>query len=194
MRIFFIRHGEAMDDLENRFGGWYDADLSPAGKRAARHTGEILKKMGVNAHLILTSPLKRALQTAQEISLILKIPIETFVYLKERNTYGLLSGENKNEAEKRYPELVKDYELNGKVLGYESYDSFLKRVKELIKKLAQTGEKTIICITHGKLLTAILTDIIGKRVVKVQENCLAEIEIDSQGKPRLIKTLNIEFG
>lgn len=103
MKVFFIRHGEALDDIEDRYGGWYDPDLSPAGYEGAVGVGKKLKEMNTGAKLILSSPLKRAVQTASKISEVLKIPVEIFVYLKERNTYGLLCGENKDEAKQKYP-------------------------------------------------------------------------------------------
>lgn len=125
MKIIFTRHGEAMDDLENKYGGWYDPDLSPKGLEGAKACAEKLKTTGVKAEIILSSPLKRAVQTANEISKVLGIPVETFAYLKERNTYGLLCGENKEEAKKKYPELVAAYDKSEEVLGYEAYDFFL---------------------------------------------------------------------
>lgn len=42
-RLVLIRHGESTWNLENRFSGWYDADLSPAGQEEARRGGEALR-------------------------------------------------------------------------------------------------------------------------------------------------------
>jgi len=60
MKIFFTRHGEAIDDIENKYGGWYDPELSPAGIKGALESGHKLKEKDAKADLILSSPLKRA--------------------------------------------------------------------------------------------------------------------------------------
>lgn len=182
-----------MDDIENRYGGWYDPDLSPAGIEGARQTGEKLKRIKTEAKLILSSPLKRALQTANIIGDALKIPVEKSVYLKERNTYGLLSGENKKEARQKYPELTAAYEKGKEVLGYENYGFFLKRVRELIKKITNLKKETLVCVAHGKLLGALFKDILGIEVKKFHDNCIAEIDIDSQGNLTLVNTDGIVF-
>ena len=192
MKVFFVRHGEAMDDIENRYGGWYDPELSPAGMKSAEETAEKLKQKTSDVELILSSPLKRAFQTAKILSRELKIPIETLIYLKERNTYGLLCGENKDEAKEKYPELVMAYENREEVLGYEDYQFFLKRVKELIRRLAGYG-KPLICVTHSKLLGALFKDILHREAKKFHDNCIAEIEIDNEGQVTLLSTEGIDL-
>jgi len=193
MKIFFTRHGEAMDDIENKYGGWYDPELSPAGIKGAQKAGHKLKEKATKADLILSSPLKRATQTAEGIAKELNLPIETFVYLKERNTYGLLCGVNKDEAKQKYPDLVNTYQNDQEVLGYEPYDFFLKRVKELIKKLKSRPEKTLICVTHSKLLATLFKDILGIKAKKFHDNCIAEIDIDKHGSLNLITTDGTEI-
>lgn len=193
MKIYFVRHGEAMDDIENAYGGWADHDLSPVGIEGGRKAAQKLKKMGAKPDLILSSPLKRATQTAERIAEAMGIPMETFVYLKERNTYGLLCGENKEEAKEKYPELVEAYEKGEEVLGYEDYDFFLKRVKKLIRKLPLFKKETLICVTHGKLLGALFKDILKIEVKKFHDSCIAEIEIDNKGDLSLVSTSGIDL-
>lgn len=193
MKIFFTRHGEAMDDLENRYGGWYDPGLSPAGKEGAVSVGKKMNEMGFSAELILSSPLKRATQTAKGIKSVLDLPIEVCVYLKERNTYGLLCGEEKNQAKQKYPELVEAYEKGEEVLGYEDYDFFLKRVKILIEYLKKRKENVLICVTHGKLLGALFKDILKVKVKKFHDNCIAEINIDEVQNLTLGRTEGIDL-
>ena len=193
MKVIFTRHGEATDDIENKYGGWYDPDLSPKGLAGAKACAEKLKVSGIKAEIVLTSPLKRAVQTASEISQVLGAPVETSVYLKERNTYGLLCGENKDEAKKNYPELVAAYDKGEEVLGYEAYDFFLKRVKVALEKLAAAKYQAIICVTHGKFLGALFKNILNVPVKEFHDNCWAEVEIDSSGKLTLGKTEGIDF-
>jgi len=98
MKTYFVRHGEAADDAEDRYGGWYDPDLSPKGKLQAEQLAEKLFNQDIKVDLILTSPFRRAKQTAETIGKHLNLVVQTSVYLKERNAYGLLCGENKTEA------------------------------------------------------------------------------------------------
>lgn len=194
MKIYFIRHGEAMDDVENRYGGWADYPPSPKGIEQARATGRKLKSRGVAAEAILTSPFKRAHQTAEELGKILNLPVETFVYLKERNTYGLLCGEEKYEAKEKYPELVAAYENDEPVLGYEPYDFLLERVRKLVELLPLLGYETLICVTHGKLLKALLNDIVGGREVEeLEDNCIVEVELTVGGGVKVVNTEGVTF-
>lgn len=179
MRIYFIRHGESVDDVENRYGGWADFPLTQKGIEQARETGKKLKNKEVTADIILTSPLARAKQTAEEISKTLNIPMEVFVYLKERNTYGLLSDLRKNEAAKKYPQLASAYKNEQPVDGFEPYEQFLQRVKKLVELLPALGYKSVICVTHGKLLKALLNDVIGAKAKEFEDNCIIETELQS---------------
>lgn len=191
MKIFFVRHGEAMDDVRNEYGGWHDPELAPAGIESAEKTAQSLKSNKLNVSRILSSPLKRARQTAGIISNTINLPVEINVYLKERNTYGLLCGVNKDEAKGKYPELVAAYEAGEKVLGYENYEFFLKRVRVLIEQLGKINQD-IICVTHGKMLGAIFKDVLGREAKKIQESCLIEMEL-TEGKLRLVGSEGVEL-
>lgn len=193
MKIFFIRHGEAMDDIEDKYGGWYDPDLSPAGIKGAKKVAEKLLKMNLKFDLILSSPLKRAIQTAEEISRVLRLPMETFVYLKERNTYGLLCGQNKKEAREKYPDLVNAYDQGKEVLGYEEYDFFLKRVRVLIEKLSRMNSNILICLTHRKLLKALFKDILAIKAKEFHDNCIVEVNLDHNGNLKLLSSQGVDL-
>jgi len=183
-----------MDDVEDRYGGWADPSLSSKGIKQAVATGKELKSRRVVVETILTSPLKRAEQTAEEIGKFLGLPIETFQYLKERNTYGLLCGVRKDEAKEKYPELVLAYENNEPVAGYEPYEAFLERVKKLVELLSSLGHETLICVTHGKLLKALLNDVIGDRKAeKLGDNCIVETAFHKDGNLEVLNTEGVIF-
>ena len=185
MRIFFIRHGEAMDDIRDEYGGWHDPDLSPKGWVQAVEIGLKLKGRGLKSDIILASPLKRAVQTALAIGEVLATEVETFQYLKERNTYGLLCGLNKSEAREKYPELVEAHEKGKEVLGYESYDFFLKRIKVALEKIKERDEQTIICVTHGNFLKVMLKSVFNKPIEGVSKSAIVEIEVKNN-KPEVV--------
>lgn len=108
-KLVLIRHGESAWNLENRFTGWEDVDLSENGYIQARNAGNILKKNGYNFDVGFTSYLKRSIKTLHFILEELDhlwIPVEKSWRLNER-FYGALQGMNKDEAIARYgPEQV----------------------------------------------------------------------------------------
>lgn len=192
MKVIFVRHGEAMDDVEDRYGGWYDPDLSEKGVKGAKNVCSKLREFPIDQ--IITSPLRRTVRTAEIISKGLGIgKPEHFVYLKERNSYGLLCGLTRTEAREKYPELVEAFDKGEEVLGYESYDFFLKRVKKLLEKLAERPEKTLLCVTHGKLLNAFFKDILKKPAKKFNDNCFAVTDLTRDNGVNLLSSDGIEF-
>src|SRR3546814_17196371 len=62
-KLVLMRHGESQWNLENRFTGWTDVDLTDTGREQARQAGELLKKEGYEFDLAYTSVLKRAIRT-----------------------------------------------------------------------------------------------------------------------------------
>jgi 2,3-bisphosphoglycerate-dependent phosphoglycerate mutase len=106
IKLVLIRHGESTWNLENRFTGWTDVDLSAAGIQQAKNAGQLLKKHGYNFGAGFTSVLKRSIKT---LDLILEeldhlwIPVQKSWRLNER-FYGALQGMNKDEAIAQYGE------------------------------------------------------------------------------------------
>ena len=104
MKLVLIRHGESEWNLENRFTGWKDVDLSPKGMEEAKSAGKILKEMNLVFDVAYTSYLKRAIKT---LNIVLEemdelyIPVNKSWRLNERH-YGALQGLNKAETAKKY--------------------------------------------------------------------------------------------
>ena len=95
-KLVLLRHGESEWNLENRFTGWTDVDLSKKGEIEARLSGRLLKESGYEFDVVHTSVLVRAIRT-MEICLtemgVLNIPIHYNWRLNERH-YGALQGLN----------------------------------------------------------------------------------------------------
>lgn len=106
MKLVLIRHGESQWNLENRFTGWTDVDLTDKGIEEAKAAGKILKEAGYAFDAAFTSVLKRANKTLyyvlDEMDL-LWIPVHKTWKLNERH-YGALQGLNKTETAKQYGE------------------------------------------------------------------------------------------
>jgi 2,3-bisphosphoglycerate-dependent phosphoglycerate mutase len=98
--LALLRHGQSQWNLENRFTGWVDVDLSPAGEAEAARGGELLGATGLAFDRIYTSVLKRAIRTGEAALAAadqLWIPIVKDWRLNERH-YGALTGLNKAET------------------------------------------------------------------------------------------------
>ncbi len=108
-RICFLRHGQSQWNLENRFTGWVDVDLTDEGVAQAANAGQLLKEEGFQPVLAYTSVLTRAIRTLNEALYnmeMLWLPVVKDYRLNERH-YGGLTGLDKAEtAEKHGDEQV----------------------------------------------------------------------------------------
>jgi 2,3-bisphosphoglycerate-dependent phosphoglycerate mutase len=105
-KIVLIRHGESQWNLENRFTGWTDVDLTGNGLEEARRAGRLLRDEGFSFDLCYTSVLKRAIRTLwtmlDEMDQMW-LPVVHSWRLNERH-YGNLQGLNKAETAAKYGE------------------------------------------------------------------------------------------
>jgi len=103
-KLVLIRHGQSTWNLENRFTGWTDVDLSEQGIREAHEGAEALKQAGYTFDIAFTSVLRRAIRTLwivlDDLDLMW-IPVERAWQLNERH-YGALQGLNKKETADKY--------------------------------------------------------------------------------------------
>lgn len=103
-KLVFVRHGQSEWNLENKFTGWVDVDLSEEGYKQAKNAGKKIKDAGIEFDLAYTSVLKRAIKTCHivlEESDQLWIPEYKSWRLNERH-YGALQGLNKKETAEKY--------------------------------------------------------------------------------------------
>lgn len=103
-KLVLIRHGESTWNLENRFTGWTDVDLTPTGVLQAQEAGVLLKAGGYEFDIAYTSVLKRAIWTlwhALEKMDRTWLPVVNAWQLNERH-YGALQGLNKAETAKKF--------------------------------------------------------------------------------------------
>ncbi len=103
MKLVLVRHGESVWNLENKFTGWTDVDLSENGVKEAHDAGNKLKEANIHFDIYYTSVLVRAVHTLEIIESILKlnVPIIKNWRLNERH-YGALQGLNKSETAEKY--------------------------------------------------------------------------------------------
>ncbi|MGG7469805.1 2,3-bisphosphoglycerate-dependent phosphoglycerate mutase [Chryseobacterium arthrosphaerae] len=161
-KLFLVRHGQSLWNLENRFTGWQDIDITEVGIEEARKAGIALKKERID--IAFTSALIRAQHT---LNLILEetgnthIPVVTDKALNERS-YGNLEGLNKAETALKYGnEQVHTWRRSYDVVppGGESLKDTYNRVipyfeAQIVPPLRQG--KNVLVVAHGNSLRALI--------------------------------------
>ena len=160
-RLILLRHGQSQWNLENRFTGETDVDLTVKGEQEARNAGLLLKAFHIE--FAFTSVLKRAIHTLDIVleQIGSEIPVFKSAALNERN-YGELQGLNKADTEKKYgPEklLLWRRSYREKPPGGESLKDTYGRVvpyyiKEILPLLYKG--KTVLVVAHGNSLRALV--------------------------------------
>jgi len=158
-KLVLIRHGESIWNLENRFTGWTDVDLSGNGYQQAKNAGQLLKKQGYAFDIGFCSVLKRSIKT---LNIVLEemdqlwIPVQKSWRLNER-FYGALQGLNKDEIVAQYgaeqvhrwrrdphelpPAVTKD---DDRYPGHDSrYKQLTERELPLTENLAETMDRVL---------------------------------------------------
>ena len=105
-KLVLLRHGESQWNLENRFTGWTDVDLTENGRREAKAAGELLREQGFTFDIAYTSVLRRAIRTlwiALDALDLMWLPVVHSWRLNERH-YGALQGLNKAETAAKFGE------------------------------------------------------------------------------------------
>ncbi len=176
-KIVLLRHGESIWNLENRFTGWTDVDLSEKGILEAKNSGKLLNEAGFTFDLAFTSVLKRAIRTlwfVQDAMDLMWIPVVNSWRLNERH-YGALQGLNKTEMAKKFgeeqvhiwrrsydiqpPALEKtDSRWSGKDPRYKYMDANLVPFTECLKDTVNR----FLPFWHDKIVPEIL---LGKRII-----------------------------
>ncbi len=158
MKIYIIRHGETDSNKVNKLMGQrVDESLNQEGIRQAEELSENL--IGQHFDIIFTSPLKRALETAQIISEKIKVPILEKKELLERD-FGTLSGKSWDEMSKGVsddsPDFKKqDFEqyYNYRPYGGESVEDVKERLLIFIDEIKNNySDKKVLIIAHGGIL------------------------------------------
>lgn len=192
MKILFVRHGESVDDIEDRYGGAADFDLTERGKNQVAETAKKIASLDQKFEIVLTSPLKRAVQTAEIISNELDLPVEVFEYLKERNLNGVLTGLVRSEAKLKYPKVVETHNRWEYVDGSEREDDFKTRVKNAVKYLLEMKYESVVAVTHGLFLKEFFNQFLNTKIKKVGDGGFVLLDVE-QNEFKIISDYGIEY-
>jgi broad specificity phosphatase PhoE len=144
MKIYVTRHGQTNWNLERKGQGKADIELNETGKQQARKTKEALSKEKID--LIISSPLKRAIQTAKIINEDKNIPIIIDDRIAERDL-GEFQGKLTDEIDGRE---FWDYKKNHRYEKAENIAEFYNRVYTFLDSLKEEyKEKNVLLVTHG---------------------------------------------
>ena len=168
-KLVLLRHGQSQWNLENRFTGWKDIELSENGILEAKDSGRLIKEKKIPIDVVYSSGLKRAIDTATiamkeanydhlfnngELIIIKNIAVN------ERD-YGDLTGLNKQETAEKYgKEQVhiwrRSYDVNPP--GGESLKNVVERVEPYFENTVKKDledEKNVLLSAHGNSLRAL---------------------------------------
>jgi len=159
--IDFFRHAEAEHNLSGFVAGVTDTDLTEKGKKEALN---LYQSFDFDYDIIITSPLKRAKQTAELISKKIKIPVIEDDLLIERN-FGIF--ENHTWEEKMTKELQKvpheELNISDLLPNAEPMSSVFERAKAFIEKVKNDYHgKKVLVVTHGVFIKAVIREFEGE--------------------------------
>ena len=158
--LTFLRHGESVGNLENRFQGHADFPLTETGLAQARALADRWKTEGRTFDRVFSSPLVRARQTAEIICAALKVPLEFDPDWMEIDN-GLLAGLSDEEADQSVPRpaFITPYTHTGKT-GESRWEVYLRAGRNIQKLLDHPVGHTLV-VTHGGILNMTLYAILG---------------------------------
>ncbi len=161
-KLYLVRHGQSDGNAEGRFGGHSPTPLSELGKKQAEMTAQALAKEKI--HVIYSSDLLRAVQTAEPLARLLDLPVITTAAFRERKV-GVLEGKTFDESKAEYP---KDYyalvnrNVHHVITGGESYRQLLKRAtRELHEILSAHQGENIVIFSHTGAICFLTLYLVG---------------------------------
>jgi 2,3-bisphosphoglycerate-dependent phosphoglycerate mutase len=210
-KLALIRHGQSQWNLENRFTGWWDADLTANGEAEAERAGELLKDAGFEPQLAFSSMQTRAIRTLwlalTEMNRVW-LPVEKSWRLNERHYGGLTGLDKKETAEKHGADQVhvwrRSYDIPPPVMDAGSqydmssdprYDGIdipsTESLKLTLERVLPYWHETIaarlrhgtdtVIAAHGNSLRALV-----KHLFQVPDDKITGVEIPT-GNPLLIE-------
>ena len=158
--VTFLRHGESVGNLENRFQGLADFPLTETGKAQARALAQRWQAEGRSFDRAFSSPLTRARETAEIICAALNVPFELDPDWVEIDN-GLLAGLSDEEASQSVPRpaFITPYTHTGRT-GESRWEVYLRAGRNVQKLLDKPAGNTLV-VAHGGILNMALYAILG---------------------------------
>ncbi|MFC1524784.1 histidine phosphatase family protein [Planctomycetota bacterium] len=194
IKFFLVRHGETQWNKQEIFRGLKDIPLNKTGLNQARALAQNLKNIPLD--LILSSPLKRARQTAQEISKLQGIQVRnepTFIDIN----FGLWQGVSKALVKEIYPRLYRQWLTQPHKVkfpkGETLYEARQRVVRTLMKLARQNQAENVLIATHRVICKIILCIVMGRdnsHFWRIKQDTTALNIFSYNNKKWLIERLN----
>lgn len=189
MIIYLARHGQTTGDIESRYGGDYDDNLTESGRNQAEELAKKFSKFGIQQ--LYTSPKIRAKETAEIVSTHTQLKPQIVDDFRECNRYGVLTGLTKREAEKRFPKLaIKAQDPMNTVDGGERYPVFKKRILYALNSVVKPNKSVICIITHGGPIRLIFREVLNMGEIEIGDCAFVKLEF-SNDRYRIIESSGI---
>ena len=193
-KIYLVRHGQSEANAAGRIQGWLDSPLDELGRQQARQVADRLVQES-RPHIIFSSPLLRAAQTAQIISARLDCPLNFDDDLREYNM-GPITGLTETEIKERFPARYLAFERNEPLPhlpGAECEATFLERVGDCMARILQQlpDQQTALVVAHGGTLNACLINWLGigghsRRPFSFYNASMSLVEVNTGNNKRII--------
>jgi len=165
MLLYCVRHGETTFNAEGRIQGRLDTPLSPAGESQCALIAAALAKIGRQRpfDFVVSSPLRRAYETARPIAEQLGLPLRTDDRLAELHA-GVFQGLLPAEMESQFPEATdrwRSHDPDYVIPGGESRRQLMTRGQAALDELLRQEGRAAVVVAHGGLLTAAFKGLLG---------------------------------
>ena len=149
LNLYVVRHGQTDWNIQTRMQGRTDIPLNSTGIKQAQETALALKDIPID--FIISSPLKRALDTANYINFYKNVPILIDERIIERS-FGELEGKTKDDLSNFHVTIneLLDYSLNYSIYNIENIHNLFMRTELFINEIKNTNaDKNILISTHN---------------------------------------------
>jgi broad specificity phosphatase PhoE len=161
LAIILARHGETEWNTREIFRGRADIELSDSGARQAELLARYLSQVGITA--VYSSPLKRALKTAEAIASYHRLDVKTSFGLIDLD-YGKWQGLPHQEVKASYPELYAEWLKNPhrvKMPGGESLDDVTRRALGVVDGVTRQHSGTVVLVSHRVVNKVLICALMG---------------------------------
>jgi broad specificity phosphatase PhoE len=192
--LYLVRHGETLWNVEGKMQGWNDSPLTEKGIRQAQKLGERLKN--INFDVIYSSPIGRALKTAELVKGFKNTPLVLDDGLKEIKL-GPWEGKSIQELKEEEPEQFNNFWHEPHLYYFQGAETF-KDVRERTHKaidsiLSRNKDKKVLIVTHTIALKSIMSKFEHRPIKnlwappRIHQTSLTVVKVDDDNNCEIIK-------
>jgi broad specificity phosphatase PhoE len=196
MLLHCIRHGETLHNAEGRVQGQSDVPLSELGRRQGQAVAEALDYRQLGG--VFSSPLKRALETAEIIAQTHRLKVRIDRRLMEIHA-GVFQNRLRSEIEDLFPEAIARWRSGDPdfvIPGGESQRQLAERGCQALAAICRSGLREAAVVAHGRLLTVTLKSLLGippaEGPQSLQNGSITTVEMTADGRVELLALDQIE--